>query len=67
MKTLFLALALFVATAAPSMALEFYNGTPPGAFGPVKPSGSRPRDPFLSQDMRALSMRRPHFFVVLSA
>ena len=32
MKTLFLALALVVATSAPSMALEF-SGTPPGAFG----------------------------------
>ena len=32
MKTLFLALALIVATAAPSMAVEF-SGIPPGAFG----------------------------------
>ena len=65
MKTLFLALALVVATAAPSMALEF-SGTPPALSGPVKSSGSRPRDPFLSQEMRALSMRRPHFFAVRS-
>ena len=32
MKTLFIALALLVATAAPSMALEFNNSTV-GAFG----------------------------------
>jgi len=32
MKTLFLALALVVATAAPSMAVEFNNGTV-GGFG----------------------------------
>ena len=33
MKTLFIALALFVATAAPSMALEFNNSTVQGTFG----------------------------------
>ena len=32
MKTFFIALALIVATAAPSMALEF-NNSPVGAFG----------------------------------
>jgi hypothetical protein len=32
MKTIFLALALAFAFAAPSMAVEF-NGIPPGAFG----------------------------------
>ena len=65
MKTLFLALALVVATAAPSMAIEFNNSTVQ-AVSAVKPNGSRPRDPFLSQQMRALSMRRPHFFAVRS-
>lgn len=33
MKTLFIALALFVATAAPSVALEFNNSTVQGGFG----------------------------------
>jgi hypothetical protein len=33
MKTLLIALALFVATAAPSMALEFNNSTVQGSFG----------------------------------
>jgi hypothetical protein len=33
MKTLFLALALVVATAAPSMAVEFNNNTVHGGFG----------------------------------
>jgi hypothetical protein len=33
MKTVFIALALIVATAAPSMALEFNNETVRGTFG----------------------------------
>jgi hypothetical protein len=33
MKTVFIALALIVATAAPSMALEFNNSTVSGSFG----------------------------------
>lgn len=33
MKALFIALALFVVTAAPSMALEFNNSTVQGGFG----------------------------------
>jgi hypothetical protein len=33
MKTLFLALALVVATAAPSVAIEFNNSTVSGGFG----------------------------------
>jgi len=33
MKTIFLALALVVATAAPSVAIEFNNSTVGGGFG----------------------------------
>jgi hypothetical protein len=33
MKTILIALALVVATAAPSMALEFNNSTVSGSFG----------------------------------
>ncbi len=60
MKTLFLALALAVTFAAPSMASEFPTNSP-GRFRPAKSSWSPQCDRLLSLELRALSIRRPHF------